>query len=240
MLHTCFKQYKQSLTTTLTSTTAWIIIISYFVIETLFVLVLPWLIADFDPNKQSDMWMIQMMINMSSMLLVPFFSSIIGEINANAGERIFVLSRPTTRFTYFSAKFLSSFTLEAVMWTYILLLFWSINQVGINNNSNIFVSTQWYWAFFTILCLSFFGMIVGIAFRYYAREFICSVLVLLIAAFYTIVFSLFTNTSNSDLTETIHIINLEFKTLPMFFFLPVSIILCVVGFTLNTFDNVKI
>jgi ABC-type transport system involved in multi-copper enzyme maturation permease subunit len=61
------------------------------------------------------------MITLCTTILAPFFGSILGEFNANANERIFVLSRPVSRETYLFAKIMSSLTITVVLAGFICL-----------------------------------------------------------------------------------------------------------------------
>jgi ABC-type transport system involved in multi-copper enzyme maturation permease subunit len=132
-----------------------------------------------------------LMITFTSCILIPFFSSVIAEINANASERIFVLSSPNKRWVYLTSKILSSLTINLVILAIIIGYVYGIYHImGPTYGPRVFAPVSPGFFCLNLFELNIFGTIIGSCFRYYFKEIMTSIIVLLAVMLYTITFAI--------------------------------------------------
>jgi hypothetical protein len=88
------KIYRQSLKHSFTNATMYVMVIAELAVSAFFILLMPSFMYNTGGDGPGNCYL---MITFTSCILNPFFASVIGEINANASERIFVLSSPNKR-----------------------------------------------------------------------------------------------------------------------------------------------
>lgn len=254
------KIYKQSLKNSFSSSAFWVVNGAFLLVMCFFILIMPSVIYRIGDNKGPNDFQgsegAGSMITMTSTILMPFFTCVVGELNANASERIFILSRPIRRDIYLSAKIMSSFTLTLMSMGLIILMIFSIwwiakprwinmpdsNLSGWKNyRSRIFGAVSPGLLSLNIFELTFCGTIFGTCFRYYVREMMTSIVVMLIAMIYTITFSILTWGIQGDRSltkELSDMFNLQFKILPPLIYVGGGIIGLIIGIIYNNRMNV--
>lgn len=188
------------------------------------------------------------MITLTSTILLPFFASFISEVNSNPNERIFILSRPINRDVYLGAKFFSSLVITLCMCAISIVcifgIYWIYGNTYITTEGMekilfrdvAFKSVTPGFLGLNLLELTIFGTVIGQCYRYYMRDAMASIIVLLITLMYSITFSILGFTKmdienfNNDGKE---LFDLQFKYLPPCLFAFGGIVLLIISFPLN-------
>jgi hypothetical protein len=192
-----FKIYKQSLRHSFTNGTMYAMIFAELAVVAFFTILMP----SFMPrNGQGDPNSINMTITFTGCILIPFFSSVIAEINANANERIFILSSPNKRSVYLTSKILSSLTINFIILGIVIGYIYGINSIlGPDIGPKVFNKglTPGFFCL-NLFELSILGTVFGGCFRYYFKEIMTSIMILLATMLYTITFA-FASQTNGDI-----------------------------------------
>jgi hypothetical protein len=149
-------------------------------------------------NGVQDLNGINMTITFTGCILIPFFAAVIAEINANASERIFILSSPNKRSVYLTSKILSSLTINFAILGIVIGYIYGISGILGSKSSDVFDKglTPGFFCL-NLFELSILGTVFGGCFRYYFKEIMTSIMILLATMLYTITFAFASQTNGN-------------------------------------------
>jgi hypothetical protein len=176
------------------------------------------------------------MSTLVSICTVSLFCSVLGEIIANPNDRIFILSRPVKRSIYLTAKLALSITFAAFFALLISVCYIVLQKWADSKNIDLYTGQmkfQYMIASTFVLCI--FGGVVGTSLRYYSREMIVSVIVLVASMSYVIGFS-FPITQAPEKGPKLEYI--ESFIVPLTAILPITFSIMGIGYFLNHKVNV--
>ncbi|MDR1991203.1 MAG: hypothetical protein LBP70_00505 [Mycoplasmataceae bacterium] len=190
----------------------------------------------FKMGETTEIWQIKTMSSLVAICTIAFFSSVLGEIIANPNDRIFILSRPVKRSTYLTSKLLLSATFAIVVASIISAYYLILDQWCQSKHISLYqgkMKLSYMIVVSFMLCL--LGSLTGTSFRYYCREMIVSVIVLVVSMSYAIGFS-FGVTQNPDQANDLEY--LETFLIPLAAMLPTLSLAVGIGFVLNYKINI--
>jgi hypothetical protein len=165
------------------------------------------------------------------------FCSFLGELVANPEDRLFVLTRPVKRTTYFTVKLLL-----AVIACCLLA---SLNSICVHFANEHFKADPQFVSVslvedtkqaLTSFMIAIFGGVVGCSFRYYARPMIPTVFVMVFTLSYAVSFAFLKGTTSNETNMS----DLEFFTMPLALMLPLSVVVINIGYLLNSKVNIGV
>jgi hypothetical protein len=145
--------------------------------------------------------MISIMSHMIGVVTIGFFSSVLGEIVANPSDRIFILARSVKRESYLAAKILLSVLIASVLAGIASIFYWELDKRVLDiPDDPTYVDA--YKLSMTMFVLGIFGASCGTTMRYYLREMLISVVILVITLSYAVAFAFINNSAGEDVLAT--------------------------------------
>jgi ABC-type multidrug transport system permease subunit len=136
--------------------------------------------------------------------LIPLFSAVIGEANANTAEKIYILSKPVKKGNFLIVKILSTITIALIFLILLISMF-----VGVTiwlhfktDSINVFKDHINPYAFFAnLIIFSLFGSFLGTLLHYQIKNGITTLIALALSGAFVAVFMMLypLSTTNSDL-----------------------------------------
>ncbi|MDR1235071.1 MAG: hypothetical protein LBJ97_03265 [Mycoplasmataceae bacterium] len=190
-------------------------------------------------HDNRDHWRFDDQSSITVFTVITVYASMIGESNANPEERIFILTRPVKRSTYFWSKICCTLIVTTTLFLCIFII-WLISYLAIAKSE--FVGTAGYkyfpQAMLAVFILASMGAFVGTSLRYYLRNRVTSLILMFSVLLVFLLFSIVYKTSKGEPDKTYYLI--MYTVLPLVVFIPITSILTRVGFALNKRDDIKI
>jgi hypothetical protein len=204
-----------------------------FAISLLLIIIVPLLS---NHGKMDPLFLQYMIVTSPSLLVITaFYSSFISENNAMPGERTFIFTRPISRNVYLSAKILSSLTFTLII-SFLVCFMILISLIMCHQQGVIYDTKYGVGAIFSVLVFATFGSVCGTCFRFYIKEKLTSVGVMLIVVLFTI---LLTSIGAKELEMSLFLL-LYFDILIPAIFIPLIIIAIYFGYYFMRRANVEI
>jgi ABC-type Na+ efflux pump permease subunit len=170
-----------------------------------------------------------------------FYSSMMSENNANLDERTYILSRPISRNSYMTGKLLSSLTMVFLLFIIVLIIYISgFFLSGSNDEHELKNRSIITYPFSMLVCMSV-GAIMGTCYKYYLKEKLISVIMLVIALGAMLTTQVVMGTMGSDYEITDQKI-FDVMTIYIVFcgFLPIGILGAIGGYIFTNKANVMV
>jgi hypothetical protein len=233
-----FKLYRQFFKTTINQPATLIIFFAGLVLNVIFIVLIPVFMNFSSITESIRNWEIKTMSGLVGICTMSLFCSVMGEIIANPNDRIFILSRPVRRSVYLTAKLMLSITFASVFAAvisayYVILNKWCNSQDIVLYNGKMKYEYMIVLSF--VLCI--FGATCGVSLRFYLREMIVSVIILVVAISYGVSFVFAITQSPTKEPELEY---LESLFIPLTLILPLSTSVVGIGYILNQKVNIGI
>lgn len=209
-------------------TATWIIMAGCILMNATFIMIVPLSLNDMPA------WTLEMMSHMIGIVSIGFFCSVLGEIVANPSDRIFILTRVVRRSSYLLAKVLLALLIAGILAGANSIFYWRLDERLSVEDPGMYV-VPWKLCI-TMFTLAILGASCGVTMRFYLREMLISVVILVVSLSYVVGFVMANATEQPPVMQANN--EWQYFKVPLYIFLPLSAGVLTLGFILNSKVNI--